>query len=142
MARKRANTGKLPAARKAKPTTQAKLLDDLRALIAQLTTLRRRFPQTRPRHRVEGQRRDGSFGVLWLTPKATEMTEQDWNFPEGRFLAYVLGPVDDSDEALFVVLNAVPQTIEFWHDRPFRLHDRVVFSRDAKGGWNKARLYP
>jgi isoamylase len=87
--------------------------DDLRALIAQLTTLRRRFPQTRPRHWVEGQRRDGSFGVLWLTPKATEMTEQDWNFPEGRFLAYVLGPVDDSDEALFVVLNAVPQTIEF-----------------------------
>ncbi|MBZ9739157.1 MULTISPECIES: pyridoxamine 5'-phosphate oxidase [unclassified Mesorhizobium] len=36
----------------------------------------------------------------------------------------------------------VPKTIEFWHDRPFRLHDRVVFSRDTKGGWDKARLYP
>jgi pyridoxamine 5'-phosphate oxidase len=35
----------------------------------------------------------------------------------------------------------VPQTIEFWHDRPFRLHDRVVFSR-TEGGWEKARLYP
>lgn len=34
-----------------------------------------------------------------------------------------------------------PQTIEFWHDRPFRLHDRVVFSR-TDGGWEKARLYP
>ncbi|QDZ03260.1 pyridoxamine 5'-phosphate oxidase [Nitratireductor mangrovi] len=35
-----------------------------------------------------------------------------------------------------------PQSIEFWHDRPFRLHDRVVFAADGKGGWAKKRLYP
>ena len=35
-----------------------------------------------------------------------------------------------------------PQQIEFWHDRPFRLHDRVVFTPDGGGGWDKARLYP
>jgi pyridoxamine 5'-phosphate oxidase len=36
----------------------------------------------------------------------------------------------------------VPQTIEFWHDRPFRLHDRILFSRTADGDWKKTRLYP
>ena len=51
----------------------------------------RRFPQLRPRHWLEGRRADGTFGVSWLTPQATEMSEQDWNFPDGRFLSYVLG---------------------------------------------------
>jgi pyridoxamine 5'-phosphate oxidase len=36
----------------------------------------------------------------------------------------------------------LPQSIEFWHDRPFRLHDRVVFSRQPDGDWGKTRLYP
>ena len=36
----------------------------------------------------------------------------------------------------------VPEHIEFWHDRPFRLHDRVVFTRTGDGGWEKTRLYP
>jgi len=36
----------------------------------------------------------------------------------------------------------IPQTIEFWHDRPFRLHDRIVFSRSSDDGWEKTRLYP
>lgn len=37
-----------------------------------------------------------------------------------------------------------PVQIEFWHDRPFRLHDRIVFRRDTPDaeGWDKARLYP
>jgi pyridoxamine 5'-phosphate oxidase len=39
--------------------------------------------------------------------------------------------------------RVVPQAIEFWHDRPFRLHDRVEFQRDGPGGaWTKTRLYP
>ena len=36
-----------------------------------------------------------------------------------------------------------PSRIEFWHDRPFRLHDRIEFSRDTPAApWTKTRLYP
>lgn len=35
----------------------------------------------------------------------------------------------------------VPQSIEFWHDRPFRLHDRMKFTR-SENTWEKTRLYP
>ncbi|GAB4069503.1 pyridoxamine 5'-phosphate oxidase [Ancylobacter sonchi] len=36
-----------------------------------------------------------------------------------------------------------PVQIEFWHDRPFRLHDRIVFRREGEDlSWIKTRLYP
>ncbi|HEX2654975.1 MAG TPA: pyridoxamine 5'-phosphate oxidase [Xanthobacteraceae bacterium] len=37
----------------------------------------------------------------------------------------------------------IPRSIEFWHDRPYRLHDRIVFERPHPGEpWTKTRLYP
>lgn len=35
----------------------------------------------------------------------------------------------------------IPKSIEFWHDRKFRLHDRIEFRRDGDG-WSKVRMYP
>lgn len=36
-----------------------------------------------------------------------------------------------------------PVQIEFWRDRPFRLHDRLQFIRPAPGApWEKRRLFP
>ena len=37
----------------------------------------------------------------------------------------------------------VPRSIEFWRDRPFRLHDRILFTRPSEAApWERVRLYP
>jgi pyridoxamine 5'-phosphate oxidase len=39
--------------------------------------------------------------------------------------------------------RVTPLSLEFWHDRPFRLHDRIVFGRsDVNEAWTRTRLYP
>jgi pyridoxamine 5'-phosphate oxidase len=39
--------------------------------------------------------------------------------------------------------RVVPREIEFWQERPFRLHDRVIFARAGlTAPWQKTRLYP
>ena len=38
--------------------------------------------------------------------------------------------------------RVVPQLVEFWQGRPNRLHDRVVYTRAADGGWGLRRLAP
>ncbi len=34
-----------------------------------------------------------------------------------------------------------PETVEFWQDMPFRLHDRLVYTRSGSG-WTTKKLYP
>ena len=56
-------------------------------------------------------------------------------------LKYALGEVPRP--AYWSGFRVVPQTIEFWHDRPFRLHDRIEFARTGpNAAWEKVRLYP
>jgi pyridoxamine 5'-phosphate oxidase len=39
--------------------------------------------------------------------------------------------------------RVVPREIEFWQERPFRLHDRIAFRRSGPAApWTKTRLYP
>jgi pyridoxamine 5'-phosphate oxidase len=43
----------------------------------------------------------------------------------------------------WVGYRIVPLAIEFWADRPFRLHERLVFRRASPGKpWARERLYP
>ena len=37
--------------------------------------------------------------------------------------------------------RVIPERIEFWQERPARLHDRLLFIREDRG-WRRERLYP
>jgi pyridoxamine 5'-phosphate oxidase len=38
--------------------------------------------------------------------------------------------------------RVAPERIEFWQDRPHRLHERRLFTPIDGGGWNEGLLYP
>lgn len=86
--------------------------EDMTDFIGGMVRLRHSFPQLKPRHWLDGKRADGSYDVQWLTPAASEMTEQDWNFPGGRFLSYVLGAAPDGGQPLYVVINGAAESLQ------------------------------
>jgi glycogen operon protein len=86
--------------------------DDLTDFIGALAQLRLRFRQLKPHRWLEGKRADGTYDVQWLTPGGTEMSEADWSFPDGRFLAYVLAAPRDGGEALYIVLNGADGAVD------------------------------
>jgi isoamylase len=87
--------------------------EDLTDFVGHMVQLRQRFPQISNQRWLDGRREDGGFGVLWLTPSGDEMMDQDWSFPDGRFLSYVLSGSGDNTNPIFIVLNAAPDGIAF-----------------------------
>jgi pyridoxamine 5'-phosphate oxidase len=63
---------------------------------------------------------------------------------EERFQMFAQQYVERSDvprPANWSGFRVRPDHVEFWQERPFRLHDRVAFSREGER-WRKQRLFP
>ncbi len=86
--------------------------------------------------------KDSQIGA-WASPQSRAM-EGRWVF-EKRLAEYGLkyGLTKVPRPPYWTGWRITPLRIEFWRDRPFRLHDRLVYLRDNSAApWRTERLFP
>ncbi len=86
--------------------------------------------------------KDSQIGA-WASPQSRPM-EGRWVF-EKAIAEYAMkyGLTKVPRPPHWTGWRVTPTRIEFWRDRPFRLHDRLVYAREnAAAPWTTERLFP
>ena len=119
------------------------------ALVFHWKSLRRQVRARGPVTRVSDEEADAYFATRPRDSRIGAWASQQSRPLESRFAfekaialyaaKYAVGELPRPPYWTGFRIN--PVAMEFWHDRPFRLHDRVVFVR-TKDGWTRTRLYP
>jgi pyridoxamine 5'-phosphate oxidase len=121
------------------------------ALCLHWKTQRRQIRVRGPVARVSDAEADAYFATrpkdsqigAWASPQSRPM-EGRWAFEKeiAKYAAkYALATVPRP--AYWTGFRVTPLEIEFWRDRPFRLHDRLVYRRASPDtAWRTERLFP
>ena len=121
------------------------------ALVFHWKSLRRQVRVRGPVERVSDQEADEYFATRPRLSQIGAWASRQSRPLEGRFALeaavaattarYAIGTVPRPPH--WTGFRVLPVAVEFWHDRPFRLHDRVVFRRPAPDtAWERTRLFP
>lgn len=125
--------------------------DPKAAVVFHWKSLRRQIRVRGPVEQVSDTEADAYFVTRPRLSQIGAWASQQSRPLEGRFALetavarytaqYALGAVPRPEH--WTGFRICPVQIEFWHDRPFRLHDRIVFRREGQAApWTKTRLYP
>ncbi len=119
------------------------------ALVFHWKSLRRQVRARGPITRVSDEEADAYFQSRPRDSRIGAWASQQSRPLESRFALekavaryaaqYLIGEVPRPPH--WTGFRLAPEYLEFWQDKPFRLHDRVVFSK-ADNGWHQTRLYP
>jgi pyridoxamine 5'-phosphate oxidase len=119
------------------------------AIVFHWKSLRRQVRVRGPVARVSDEEADAYFASRPRDSRIGAWASQQSRPLESRFAFEKAIAVQAAKHAIGEVprppywtgFRITPVAIEFWQDRPFRLHDRIRFTR-AGDGWDRVRLYP
>jgi pyridoxamine 5'-phosphate oxidase len=121
------------------------------ALVFHWKSLRRQVRVRGPATQVKDEEADAYFATRPRGSQVGAWASQQSRPLESRFALekavaswgtrYAIGAVPRPPH--WSGFRVTPLEIEFWHDRPFRLHERIAFRRAGpQDAWAKTRLYP
>lgn len=84
----------------------------------------------------------GSRIGAWASPQSRQIPHR--NMLELNYAKYEqeFSEIDIPRPPHWGGYRVIPARIEFWQGRASRLHDRILFTKNNQGGWDKARLAP